>query len=133
MRKTIGKAWVKCLVTGIIGLALAYAYVSPRWAYALTDEERYHVLCDAFSLPGIFMVLIGLMCLMGNLGALDTISYAFHHLLHTFIPATGKRKSYLEYVEDRRENRMRGYGFLFIVGGIFLAVGFIMLFLYYQV
>ena len=76
------------------------------------------------------MMLIGLMLLMGNLGALDAISFAFHYLFHTFLPFTGESMTYLEFVEDRREHRIHGYGFLFVVGAVFTAIAVVFLMLY---
>ena len=121
---------LRYLVTVAVGLSLVFSYIAPRDLVNQTLTEQYHILCDAFTLPGLFMMLIGLMLLMGNLGALDAISFAFHYLFHTFLPFTGESMTYLEFVEDRREHRIHGYGFLFVVGAVFTAIAVVFLMLY---
>ena len=130
MSKFAKSILIRYLVTVVAGLAMVYGYIAPRDLMNQTQMEQYHILCDAFTLPGLFMVMIGLMLLMGNLGALDAISFAFHYLFHTFLPLTGESKTYLEFVEDRREHRVRGFGFLFVVGIVFTAIAFVFLYLY---
>ena len=130
MIKFLKSILVRYLITVAVGLSFVYSYIAPRDLANQTLIEQYHILCDAFTLPGLFMMLIGLMLLMGNLGALDAISFAFHYLFHTFLPLTGESMTYLEFVEDRREHRIHGYGFLFIVGAVFTAIAVVFLLLY---
>ena len=130
MSKFVKSMLLRYLVTVAVGLSLVFSYIAPRDLVNKTLTEQYHILCDAFTLPGLFMMLIGLMLLMGNLGALDAISFAFHYLFHTFLPFTGESMTYLEFVEDRREHRIHGYGFLFVVGAVFTAIAVVFLMLY---
>ena len=130
MIKFLKSILARYLITVAVGLSFVYSYIAPRDLANQTLIEQYHILCDAFTLPGLFMMLIGLMLLMGNLGALDAISFAFHYLFHTFLPLTGESMTYLEFVEDRREHRIHGYGFLFIVGAVFTAIAVVFLLLY---
>lgn len=125
---------VKYAVTIGIGLALTCWYVIPRDIFQQDPTQMYRILCDGFFLPGIFMIFIGLMFVMNNLGALDTISFAFHYLAHTFLPvAFGEGQTYLEYVEARREKRISGFGCIFVVGIAFVAVAVVFLMLFYTV
>ena len=133
MKKTIWKSILKYVLALAAGLGMVYAYIAPRDLASQTLIEQYHILCDAFTLPGLLMASVGLMVLMGNLGALDTLAYAVHFLLHTFIPLLGKGKSYLDFMLERREHRVHGYGFLFVVGLLLTAVGIVFLLLYYNV
>ena len=133
MKKTIWKSILKYVLALAAGLGMVYAYIAPRDLASQTLVEQYHILCDAFTLPGLLMASVGLMVLMGNLGALDTLAYAVHFLLHTFIPLLGKGKSYLDFMLERREHRVHGYGFLFVVGLLLTAVGIVFLLLYYNV
>ena len=130
MIKFLKSILVRYLITVAVGLSFVYSYIAPRDLANQTLIEQYHILCDAFTLPGLFMMLIGLMLLMGNLGALDAISFAFHYLFHTFLPLTGESMTYLEFVEDRREHRIHGYSFLFVVGTVFTAIAVVFLLLY---
>ena len=130
MKNFFKKSIVKYTLALIAGLGMVYAYIAPRDLASQTLVEQYHILCDAFTLPGMFMTLLGLMILMGNLGALDALSFAVHYLLHTFIPVLGKGKNYLDFVLERREHKARGFGFLFVVGLLLTAVGVVYLVLY---
>lgn len=118
-------------ITAVLTAAVVIYYAASRNVLSLETIEQYHVLCDAFTLPGIFLMLFGLLMLMNDLGALDTLAYFGHYLLHTFMPvAFGEGKSYLDFIEERRSNRKGGFGFLFVVGGVFTAVGVVFLILY---
>ena len=118
-------------ITAVLTAAVVIYYAASRNVLSLETIEQYHVLCDAFTLPGIFLMLFGLLMLMNDLGALDTLAYLGHYLLHTFMPvAFGEGKSYLDFIEERRSNRKGGFGFLFVVGGVFTAVGVVFLILY---
>ena len=118
-------------LTTVITAALSIYYAASRDALQLEPLEMYRVLCDAFSLPGMLLLLFGLMMVMNDLGALDTLAFFGHYLLRTFLPvAFGKGMSYLDYVEDRRANRKKGYGFLLIIGGVFTLIGVVFLILF---
>ena len=84
MIKFLKSILARYLITVAVGLSFVYSYIAPRDLANQTLIEQYHILCDAFTLPGLFMMLIGLMLLMGNLGALDAISFAFHYLFRIF-------------------------------------------------
>ena len=130
MKKPVWKSILKYGLALAAGLGMVYAYIAPRDLASQTVIEQYHILCDAFTLPGLLMASVGLMVLMGNLGALDTLAFAVHYLLHTFIPLMGKGKSYIDFVLDRREHKVHGFGFLFVVGLLLTAVGVVYLMLY---
>ena len=86
-------------ITTVLTAAVVIYYAASRNVLSLETIEQYHVLCDAFTLPGIFLMLFGLLMLMNDLGALDTLAYFGHYLLHTFMPvAFGEGKSYLDFV-----------------------------------
>ncbi len=98
-----------------------------------TQVERYRILCDAFSLPGAFMMLMGALLKMSELGALDIITFGARYLIHIIIPSWNLGgKTYLEYVEEKREKRVSGYGFLVIVGAVMFAISLIFLALFYK-
>lgn len=118
-------------ITTVLTSAVVIWYAASRDVAQLEPLDRYRVLCDAFTLPGVFLMLAGLLMVMNDLGALDTLAYFGHYLLHTYLPvAFGKGQSYLDFMEERREKRHKGYGFLFIVGAAFTAVGVVFLILF---
>ena len=125
---------LKVLITAAAGMASVVFYALSRDFFQQELVEQYRILCDGFFLPGIFMVFFGLMFVMNNLGALDSITYLLKYAVRTFVPsAFGEMPKYLEYVEQRRENRVSGYGFLFWTGLFFLAIATVFLLLFYSV
>ena len=109
--------WLKYGISGATCLALALARIFSYDFSLLNNAQRYMVLSDAFFIPGIFCVLIGLMFWASASGALDGIGYAMHYVICRPIP--GKSDSigtYGDYLEEHQEKRPKGYGFLLIVG-----------------
>lgn len=113
---------------------IAGVYIGTRDFLSLDRVEQYLVLTDAFTIPGLTLILLGCLVWLSNEGALDAISYAGSWLVKRLLPggALGEQESYLEYVERKRENKATGYGFLFQVGGVAMAIALINMFLFYR-
>lgn len=135
MNRRIKVGLIKYGCTIAVGALFVCLYLISRdFSDVTTEAERYRILCDAFSLPGAFMMLIGALLKMSELGALDTITYGMRYLIHIVIPSWNLgKKSYLEYVEERRGKRVSGYGFIVIVGAVMFAISLVFLKLFYQV
>ena len=134
MRKSIKVRILRCLSAAAVGGAVAWWYGTSRWMEDMALVEQYRVLCDAFSIPGIMMVLFALLFSLNNLGALDTIAYLMSFLPRMIAPAAfGEPEKLIDYVERRREKRTKGYGFLYIVGFIFLGIAIFYLVKFYSV
>jgi hypothetical protein len=117
-----------------VGGAVAWWYGTSRWVEDMALVEQYRVLCDAFSIPGIMMVLFALLFSLNNLGALDTIAYLMSFLPRIIAPgAFGEPEQLIDFVEKRRLKRSKGYGFLYIVGFVFLGVAIFYLVKFYSV
>ena len=113
---------------------MTWWYINSRWSAELPLVEQYRVLCDAFSIPGIMMVLFGALFSLNNLGALDTIAYLMSYIPRMIAPgAFGEPQQLIDFVESRRAKRSKGYGFLYVVGFIFLGIALVFLYLFYSV
>ncbi len=124
----------KSLIAFAAGLLMAALYVFSRDIGKLTLVEQYRVLCDAFTAPGMLMILFGLLLVMSNLGALDSLAYLGKYVLQFFLPRVfGERQNYMDYVEDKREKRTKGFGFLFLVGSVFMVVAVVFYILFCSV
>ena len=134
MRKSRKVMILRCLSAAAVGGAVAWFYGTSRWQEEMELVEQYRVLCDAFSIPGILMVLFALLFSLNNLGALDTIAYLMSFLPRIIAPgAFGEPEKLIDFVENRRQKRTKGYGFLYIVGFIFLGIAIFYLVLFYKV
>lgn len=112
---------------------LAGTYIGSRNFMAMTRMEQYRTICDAFTIPGLLLILIGCMVWIGNEGGLDMLSYAVSKAVGLFVPGVSEKgEKYYDYVQRKRENRLTGYGFLFIVGGIAMVIALVNMFLFYQ-
>lgn len=116
-----------------VSLLLAAVYILLRDFGALDWKERFRVLSDAFTVPGLLLLCAGAMCWISSKGGLDGMAYILKYVGSLLIP--GKRfevKKYSDYVEEREGKRRSGYGFLLITGLVCLAITAVFLVLYYQ-
>lgn len=119
---------VKYGVTVLVGGLLAVAIM---WTNDLTAAssalERVRILSDAFTVPGLLLLFSAGLVAVANNGAFDGIGYALKWTIQRLIPgraAIETQESYGDYVERKRQDgRVKGYSFLAITGGAFLAVG----------
>lgn len=133
MSKALKSLLIKSGLALTLGLGVSVIYISSRGYADLELVEQYRTLCDGFTIPGLMMILVGLLFWLGNLGAFDAFGYLFRYVIRSFAPGAIKIGRYLDYIEERREKRLKGYGFLFIAGGILMAVAIVFLVLFYTV
>jgi len=119
------------------GIALAYAIYTVISQNAFSQDLRgmLRIISDGLFLPGALMLLIGLLLVVSNHGAFDALAYTGKSIKRLFIPERPgeKRVNYRAYVEQRREKKTTGFGFLFIVGGVFTVIGLIVMLVFYVV
>lgn len=121
-------------LTGLAAAGMVILYVNLREFATLPLVEKYLVLCDGFTIPGLVLVMVGLLIWLTNLGALDGISYAVGYAFKMLVPGyKDKQETYGDYVARKREKRVTGYGFLFVVGGICLAAALVFMVLFYSI
>jgi hypothetical protein len=135
--QSLRKNLIKCGVAMGLSLILVYAFVALRVdLFDLGSVELvdlYLILCDAFTIPGLLMLMFGLLMTISNQGALDGLGYVAINGLKMLIPGAATRmERYKEYVERRRANRVKGYGFLYVVAAVLLAIAGIFLILFYS-
>ncbi len=90
-----------------------------------------HWFCDGLTLPSVLLLSAGAMLWISNAGVFDLLGYTLQNLLRLF--TSSDRKSfgtYGDYVEEKKEKRLQGYGFLLISGAISMGVTILLLVLY---
>ncbi len=138
MSKSRKIALIKIAAGFVAALAAAGSYLAGQLSGDVTWEgctllEKYLLLCDACTLPGVLMILCGALIALSNGGALNGIGYIGHYLINTLIPAHRDRiMKYADYVQEKNGKRLHGYGFLFIVGAVFMAAAVVFLLLFHQ-
>ena len=112
---------------------MAWLYVSLRDFDGAKLVDKYRMLSDAFAVPGMLLLMFGCLIWISNLGALDGLAYAVSFAIRSLIPGgRNKDEKYGDYVERKREKRIKGYGFLFLSGGMTMAVAVVLMILFYR-
>lgn len=122
-------------ITTGLALVLIWIYCSTRNLFLQSTMERWRILCDAFTLPGLTYIMVGFLMMIANEGFFDMLSYACSKAVGMFLPGRGfaeDGEKYYDYVQRKKENRTKGFGFLFVVGGILMAFALLFLFLFYR-
>ena len=108
-------------------------YIGMRNFFGLDLIGRLRILCDAFTLPGVLLVMSGCAVWLRNEGMLDAVAFLGTGFKALFSRKHGKPIGYSDYVEQRKEKRVKGYGFLFISGAVDLLISGLFLALYYSI
>ena len=89
---------------------------------------------DAFSSTGVMMILIGLLIWVSNEGAFNGIGYALSVAFKGLIPGgrAKRMETYADYLDRKEQKRITGFGFLIIVGAVYLAVGLVFMVIFNQ-
>ena len=138
MSASLKKNLTKYGVTTVLALGLAYLYIYLR--VDMTDPgatelvEWYRIICDGFTIPGLILLMLGCLMSLSNAGAMDGLGYVVVNGFKMLIPgAATKVERFKEYLERRRANRVRGYGFLYVVGAGCMAVALVCMILFYGI
>ena len=131
MNNTLRKYLISFLIAS--GMAGLYLYSHPL--SALSAAEKYRVLSDAFAIPGLLFACVGILLAVSAAGALDGLIYGVITGVKMLLPFRGSEKteSYADYLEKRKDSRVRGYGFIGITGIAFLAVSVVFLILFNRI
>ena len=134
--KRLRNILLKYGITIFVGALMAYAVIELHgYATAATAAERYMILSNAFTIPGVILIMCWALVFVANEGAFEGISYAVTYAIKFLIPGTGsnKQERYSGYVERRRsKGKTKGFGFLFFVGAAFLVVAIVFIVLFYH-
>ena len=134
MRSFFSKAnLIKSGIFSAVGILVVILFVCSSDFGAQTTVDKYKILCDAFTIPGLLMLMFAAMLSISNEGGLDGVSYLVKQGFRMLTFRGISQEKYLDYVQHRRENRLTGYGFLYIVGAVFMAVALIFLALFYSI
>ena len=138
MSSPLKKNLIKYGISVSLALLMAYAFVALRVDFEHPEEtalvDWYRIVCDAFTVPGLLFLMFGAFMSLSNEGALDGLGYVCVNGLKMLIPGGGmKTETFKDYLERRRNNRVRGYGFLYVTGFGCLAIAAVFMILFYSV
>ncbi len=121
---------IKYLISFCVASAIFFLAIDLRDIYIETDlKQIYRFLADGFTIPGVVFICFYLILWFSNLGSFRGIGYAMKHAISMLIPMNKKKhETYSQYIEN--EKKVNGFGFLFIIGVLFLLPGIIFTILY---
>lgn len=122
-------------ITATIGTAITVLTLYLRDFSTQTElAERYRILADAFSIPGVLMIMIWCMVAVSTTGFFDMISYGLSSFGRALIPFYKKEhENFYDYKTRKNSERFSDYGFILIVGIVFTVVALIFTVLFYTV
>ena len=137
MSSPLKKNLLKYGISVSLALLIAYAFVALRVDFEHPEEtaliDWYRIICDAFTIPGLLYLMFGAFMSLSNEGALDGLGYVTANAIKMLIPGGGRKlERYKEYLERRRANRVKGYGFLYVVGAGCMAIAGVFMALFYS-
>ncbi len=131
---TCGKLLAYGITTLVGGLMSGSVLSLHGYSLAETTAEQYRILADAFTIPGVVLMLCWVLVWLSNEGAFEGLSYICRYAVKMLIPGGMKdMERFGDYVERRREKGpLRGTGFLFVTGAVFFAVAVVFIALFYS-
>ena len=118
------RPWLKYLIAFGIGAAGVFLILLSRGIFGsqpLTYMDRLKAWSDAFFIPGVLLAAFGCLLFVSNAGAFDGLIYAVKSLSWFFsVRRATSRESYADF-RARRHGKTRTFGYLIIVGIVFIA------------
>ena len=122
-------------ICGLIGAVIAVLVMDAEGLllfWGTHRETTLIILCDAFFVPGILLILFGCLLWIANTGFFDSLGYAVRTAAHLLIPfRKAERKTFYDYKEERAEKRGKTPAFIGIVGVFYLLLSLIPLAILY--
>ena len=117
------------LITLSAGLVMAVYILWQKDFLGQTETAMiFHILCDAFFVPGVLLVCFGLLIFSTNEGTFDGMTYAVKSFVNMFRKKNMKQyDNYYDYKASRK-NRDTKFAYLIFCGLFFIAVSAIMLY-----
>lgn len=123
----------KYLIASAVGLAIAAGVFAVRGGFTAGDTAVVlAAFCDAFFVPGVLLLCFGALMFVANDGVFDMLNYGVMKVVK-LVQSEKKRsafpKTFYDYRKMKSESRKGGFGYLFIVGGAYMALAVLFLIL----
>lgn len=124
------------ITTGVAGAITVLVLSLRNFWDATTLVEKYRTLSDAFTIPGVLLIMVCALVWISTTGFFDGLSYAFTRAGGMLIPFFRKGRehmTYYDYKMSKKGKEVRGYSFLFFVGLLFIIISIVFISLFYSV
>ena len=125
----------KYIITSSVGLVFAFLIALSKDVFTQSDLKTvYHILCDAFFVPGACITCFGLLVFSSNEGTFDMLVYGVKKFAGLFRDKTytEKHKTFYDYKQALGEKKI-SFAYLIFVGLAFIGISMIFLLAYYNV
>ena len=116
----------------VAGMSIFFILSIRGFFEAAEAKERMLCLADAFTIPGVIFLMVGVMTwLSSSYGLFDGLTYSLARFAKSMIPGSNySDERYGDYKERKMASRKTGYSFLFVVGAVILLVAIIFTIMY---
>lgn len=127
------KRYLRYIITLLIGLACAFLICVFKGIFSSTSpNDVFHILTDAFFVPGVILICFGVLIIATNGGTFDMLSYGVIMFISLFNKGTERKyKTFYDYKEAKKD-RKGGFGYLLIDGCILTAISMIFLLMWFK-
>ena len=127
------RGFKKYLITLLTGFALVALILWSKDIFSQTEPKAiFHILTDGFFVVGVLMTCVALLIFSSNEGSFDILVYGVSSFLDMFRKTSLKKyETFFDYRESRADKKLK-FGFMLICGLFFLAISFVMYYLYCQ-
>ena len=135
MSERLRKNLMKYGISGGICLIYAAWHCFSRNVLEMSAVDLYRTVGDSFTVPGLLCLFAGVIVWLSNEGAFNGVGYVLKTTVYSliFFGRRGTMETYGDYVEKQKKKKTTGYGFLFLIGAVCIAISGVFLALYYQV
>jgi len=116
----------KYLIASAIGIAIGIAVFAAKGGFDAADRVQVlYAFCDACFVPGVLLMGIGALVFCADDGVFDMLSYGTMKVIN--LVRSEKRRSsfpktFYDYRQMKQAGRNGGFGYLLILGGVFIAL-----------
>ncbi len=116
----------------LMGITTFFVLMIRDHSKATDLSAIYLNLADAFTIPAVIMLMVGLLVWVSTQGGFDMISYGLKRGISSIVPTFQKTdEKFYDYKTRMEKKRKKGYSFLFISGGIYFIPAIVFNILYY--
>lgn len=131
MSRELRSVLLKYGITAALAALCVWAFIASHDYANAGGLERWKILCDAFTVPGLIFTSFGGLLWASGEGAFNGVSWIMTNLFKTLVPGlAGTKEAYGDYIARKHGGKITGFGFILHVGLVFLAVAAVFLVLF---
>ncbi len=120
------------LVVGV-GLMLVILH-NYGYSTAETERDKLRILCDAFTIPGVSLMLCAALVAVYNQGVFTGVTYGLRRMKDIFLPfLKSEYVKYPDYKRKKEAKKIKNYSFLFFTGLLLTIPAIYFMIRFYQI